>query len=126
MRQLKFRAWDSENSKMVDVDSIDFLKNEYWSGAEEWNLHPSTIMQFTGLTDKNGEDIYEGDIGKDRRDSIWKISFGEKNTASFGATCISDTGAHDELYPQVMHFAWVVMHDFEVIGNIHENPELLK
>ena len=80
-----------------------------------------TVGQFTGLYDKNGNEIYEGDIL--RRDSYWDIRISHnEETASFGWS----------------HVDWVVsqgrvsgitkdgMKEYEVIGNIYENPELLE
>ena len=142
MREIKFRAWDKEEKKMFRVDRIDFgifeidsnvaigpyprvfLYNNkddecYWiNDARDFEL-----MQYTGLKDKSGKEIFFQDLGKDRRGNIWRVDEIPR-TAGWGMTCISDTGAHDECYPQLLSYGWIVMHGFEIIGNAYENPEL--
>ena len=58
MRDFKFRAWDKWSNKMIQPNNGDFIG---WHAMSNWRdcLH---IMQYTGLKDKNGKEIYEGDI----------------------------------------------------------------
>ena len=106
-REIKFRAWDGE--QMVSPDYIDRR------GVAHWKEHsiPSSsdkVMQYTGLKDKNGKEIYEGDIVKDvDKDYIGgeHIFVVEHQKGSYNVSLF--------LTPTC-----------EVIGNIYENPELLK
>jgi len=86
----------------------------------EERLQKIILMQFTGLKDKNGKEIYEGDIVKDEnniREVIFHIPDGVNNIYGFTQRDIKKN-------------EWVgfnkIENDFEIIGNIYENPELLK
>ena len=86
---------------------------------------PETVGQYTGLTDKNGKRIFEGDICRFKRFNdvhIGKIVF-NATTASFVMWYQPIVGAYGEKATQKMLLS--VCDDIEVIGNIHDNPELL-
>jgi len=119
-REIKFRAWDKEKNRMVSIGSVDFGHERFliWEGgwAIGWDDNTEAhggfdrIMQFTGLQDKNGRDIYEGDIvRRDGGDYASKVEWFD-SIAGFG-TGLSMDGDDFESY--------------EVIGNVWENPELL-
>ena len=116
MRDIKFRAFI--DGEMIGADSLAFeeyapLKDQL--GSEE------NLMQYTGLSDKNGVEIYEGDLLMVRRVRICEVFFHR------AAGCW-------DLYIRNMLSAenyWSVSpssycHFTEIIGNIHENPELLE
>lgn len=116
-REIKFRAFD--DGKMIYENDILHIRNEdnlvlrlarFWSNIR----NDSQIMQFTGLLDKNGKDIYEGDLLQDfRKIFIYECVFRENGAFEFqNKTTLNFALLHD---------IW----DNEVIGNIHENPELL-
>jgi uncharacterized phage protein (TIGR01671 family) len=124
MRQIRFRAWH-ENMKQYFLNLfIDFSGNiGVWNNEEseiDFSLYPFLVLeQFTGLLDKNGKEIYEGDIlrtheyyGGDYLTPIATIIVSYEICASGSAGFYLP----DEVY-------W---NRCEIIGNIHENPELLK
>jgi len=139
MREIKFRLINRFN-KIVGYEkwySGAWDKDKYWSAFPCWlystdqkSWRPEEIKhrtkdQYTGLRDKNDKEIFFRDLGKDRNGNIWRVDEIPR-TAGWGVTCISDTGAHDECYPQLLCYGWIVMHDFEIIGNIYEHGHLLE
>ena len=133
----KFRAWEKETQTMLDVSLIDFKKSilvgEHWEFGETnfINFDDVNLMQSTGLRDKNGKEIFEGDIVK--RDGIKRpeiIIFGEwidVDTLGFEEQYIgfyfeSEHEGQKRLYSVESRFNNLC----KVIGNIYENPELLE
>ena len=128
MRETKFRAYHKERKEMFEIASIDFEeKKAALSNGIIKLLNVDSkqfeLLQYTGLKDKNGKEIYEGDIIKykfpyDRRlKHISPVKFLETK-ASFG---IKDRyGNETQLYRITAN------NYFEVIGNIYENKNLLE
>ena len=116
MRQIKFRVWDKKVKRMyqnIETKSnfVDFLNDDSWG-----------VMQFTGLLDKNGKEIYEGDIlGKTKNQPIGVIRTFEEHQSSTDSSIIAGFYI-DGWYSDVLYIEEEV---FEVIGNVFENPELL-
>lgn len=98
--------------------------------AEQFEVDPATIGQYTGMKDKNGKDIWMGDIFKDNRGvvrSVFRVSGGfafEDNPAAFGYDHRSPLYPYSPL-ADLQSASWLSQ-GCEVIGNIHDNPELLK
>ena len=125
-REIKFRAWDG--SRMSEGKTIDnlFQQNEDWFGNRIHIVdrfvpqNDCILMQFTGLHDKYGKEIYEGDVVRHEKwVSVGKyapaIGVVKYKCVSFTCECIGDwVGANADLNGLA-----------EVIGNIYENPELL-
>ena len=125
MREIKFRAWVKNldtNKFQMHLWNINFFADYspvtgYGDEFPDPDDPDRILMQFTGLKDKNGKEIYEGDVaeyeawtGLDRGEIVW----GEKECAFFWAGK-TDCQPLGDIYQ-----------DIEIIGNIYENPELLK
>lgn len=122
----KFRAWDKETKTMIEVSSINFeehlILGGYWEfgQTESIKFDEIELMQSTGLKDKNGKEIFEGDIVDYKgREAVvkWHGSY-----ASFIYRFV------DELQERASDWEplFLACYHFEVIGNIYENPELLE
>lgn len=130
MREIKFRAWDIEGKKWYREDLTiahdGVLRTLQLEGAELHKHDEFIIEQFTGLRDKNGKEICEGDIVKWHLDSIDKYAIIESIPGGFKVQGIRNI---PRFYTDILHFIPTEDQEcckYEVIGNIHENPELLK
>lgn len=146
-REIKFRAWNPETKTMIldvqnmydgigdyfdskgnEIDVYDHLKTSSFGDILESQENGIVVMQYTGLKDKNGKEIYEGDIvgkkwiqksidkdGEHFAEKISGIELVEYIKSGFSPFAYDHFG--DEGYS---------LDECEVIGNIYENPNLLK
>ena len=120
MREIKFRVWDIEEKRMIKSEKIARLhfNNGLCYAIMGWNgqalFKKFKLIQYTGLKDKNGKEIYEGDIVKYiPRRQIWKAVVVFED----GRFTVKDRGSRCDNFQFSM---------CEIIGNIYENPELVK
>lgn len=113
MREIKFRAWDGK--KMLDWDDVWLKPLAHWmTGA-----HSEVLMQYTGLTDRNGKEIYESDIVEHRNFLAELLGIYEVRNSGWSFTL------HDIKQPEIgSHY--ITPSQLEIIGNIYENLELLE
>ena len=123
MREIKFRIYDLQSKIMSDHFTLDDYASDHDSedGYFRYQLrnndkpyNDNIIMQFTGLHDKNGKEIYEGDVVK-HYNGVNPVTW-ETGLASFQMS-FSNFVLDQEIIPDYS--------ECEVIGNIYENPELL-
>ena len=128
MREIKFRAWFGEEHKMIPFDElhIELENGEYtvWYSLDGDSIQDGlcvedfNIMQYTGLKDKNGKEIYEGDIVNYSHPRTYEMI----RTVTFKHGAFGIEGIYEKTH---IIFGNILDSHIEVIGNIYENPELL-
>lgn len=118
----KFRAWDKNLKVMLDVQIIDWIGEtvglDAIGGVLETSMEDVELMQSTGLKDKKGVEIFEGDIVK-FQDELYQNEF---KSYRFKA---KDFWLNYQDVPDDF-FSEYAYKQCEVVGNVHENPELLE
>ena len=123
MREIKFRMWDT-TTKMISTwdELLSRADDGYPCGLELLNYERFVIMQYTGLKDKNGKEIYESDYLKTNKEIICRV-YWSKSGASFMVAY------GNKWSDKIGKLIYKTLRNFhsksEVIGNIYEN-ELLK
>jgi uncharacterized phage protein (TIGR01671 family) len=136
MREIKFRAWDLYNNRMVENPYIfekatkhnnngndlnpSFIFYEDWRDIDDGISRPCHIMQYTGLKDLKDIEIYEGDIIKSNSKTNFKVVFGD------------GSNKYDYINGWILigiqsSIQWLLSAEgkYEIIGNIYQNPELI-
>jgi len=114
MREIKFRAW-YENHMLTMPMTNAFGRERFFGFIDD----SAKLMQYTGLKDKNGVEIYEGDILTPR----WKF---EVIYFADGFICKNELPSNTQPLHTLLRSREVAGDPMEIIGNIYENPELLE
>lgn len=124
----RYRAWDVEFKEMVRVDALildeQVIKATYKNGnVVKEDIKNYKLMQSTGLTDKNGKEVFEGDIlsvETDEENVKVSVFWDDKYALfMFESKKYNETEVLAELFEDNAY-------SFEIIGNVHANPELLE
>ena len=119
-REIKFRAWVEEENEMLPVEEMIFCEvggvaeiNDWWGDSR------FILMQYTGLKDKNGVEIYEGDIVEIEPNYGGDLFYGLE-------TCVVKWDNEEAMFYVQTSKDGLWNRYSKVIGNIYENPELLE
>ena len=114
MREIKFRTWDKLNKEMFNIESINFQERRVYKDAVSYSkFNDIELMQYTGLKDMDGKEIYEGDIlFESFREEYFKVVFENGSFRAEADGYSLDLEDYDDIC--------------EVVGNIYENPELME
>ena len=124
----KFRAWDKHRQKMFANDELIIWNGNVYANDSKkltcnnlkgWSIDDEYLMQSTGLKDKNGKEVFIGDIVKCTRGCSHEVYL-EKE---YGGTFI---GGMPAIYLKGLLSGYAWTEDEEIIGNIYENPEFLE
>lgn len=124
MRDIKFRAWHIEQEKMFCVESL-YIADEYcvlndgdiYSDAFSVKTGDIELMQYTDIQDRKGNELCEGDICKVAGMGLGVVEICKYNGTQFKTFDGCDVPVIDCLAED---------DDFEIVGNVHQNPELLE
>ena len=121
MREIKFRAWDSHSNEMIANEHLTVVSGKAAYSMEDGVPYVTPdieLMQFTGLQDKNGKDVFKDDLLKSGRTGLLYRVIWDDDKAAFTSLCV-DPKRDFRMDP----YSWG---DAEIVGNIHESPEPLK
>lgn len=123
MREIKFKAWGcfgsmEKNQMIYNWETSEFIEYIGFDGGNAFE-----IMQYTGLKDKNGKEIYEGDIlgWEEKGSNKHKVFWNNERSAFRTISLVKPAAGLESRMDEILRYAGI-----KVIGNIYENPELLK
>lgn len=138
MIEIKFRAWDKTHKEMSYITDLYWFEQEgVHDGGGNGHYTNYELMPFSGIHDKNGKEIYKGDIvlTQERYDRPYsKTRKSKRHIGVVEYEVYGCRGFHEyraewvvkvKDYGKFVHGSWGDFYDCEVIGNIYENPELL-
>lgn len=114
MREIKFRAWDLFQNKMFENVSTGTI-TVWGDNGESASSKNCVFMQYTNLKDRNGKEIYEGDVVKSQ------FPYNDTFLINIDTVVWRNETSSFMLGPRMFHDKLIL----EIIGNIYENPELL-
>jgi len=143
MREIKFKAWDKLNKEMFNVEIMDFQERKVYKDTVSYRkFNDIELMQYTELKDKNEKEIYEGDVVKlvhtgieisaDRLEDLKRFVGIIKYENGIFKIVKTEKSLIESKYFEMEQkkvseiFIYSKLYDLEVVGNIYENPELLK
>lgn len=121
MREIKFRGWDEENKKwryghfFESLEGIRRVYNIVENRDTRYSCSPSSIFQFTGLIDKNGKEIYEGDVTFHHAHNIYCEIVWSNEWACFHGKPLDKEDIDFYFYQSIDS------KNLEIVGNIYEN-----
>lgn len=127
MREIKFRGKRLDNGEWIEGDLLRMNDHRFIfpdpapEGIDKYEVDPATVGEYTGLKDRNGKEVYEGDV--------IKIPETDFNAEIIGRVLFDDDAYY--IIPLRGGHLWGLhwslrKHDAKIIGNLHDNLELLK
>ena len=128
MREIKFRMWDGKEKKYYyDIETVWSCLKQQKQGIYDHIADGCVFEQYTGRKDKNGKEIYEGDIVSitntdDDNEILSEVTWGGEDYPAFDLSNYDGYGMNG--FSAIYHSS--IGEKIEILGNIHKNPKLLE